>query len=213
MLSYIVFIFICFVVRAYYEFPMWNTLVSAISISSIIFAFADFFSGLAAGQLAAFRITKELYITTEKSLSGLRQKLDEMNKDLTEKLNEEFFAKTGGNVHINTKTNLAQLSKENESIKTMYIKYDTQHKKYSTLSNILSFLGYLSFFVMLVFQSISSMFSAYLELLSVLAFGLILLTQYMAGYFEDIIEQQKIKAKNVHNSVIAYVDAESKLID
>ena len=70
MLSYIVFIFISFVVRIFCEYPMWSTLVVSISVSSGIFAFADYYSGKASSELSALKITKDLFARTEKCISG-----------------------------------------------------------------------------------------------------------------------------------------------
>mgnify|MGYP003306025347 CR=1 FL=1 len=210
MLSYIVFIFICFLVRVYCEFPMWNTLVAAISFSSSVFAFADFYAGLASTELAVSRITKNLFTQTDKSLEYLLKKLD---KELAEKLTADLSTKLGHDVNIEAKSNLTKLSEENNKLKTMYKENDRRHKRYSNLANLLNFLGYLSFFVALVFQSVSSVLSSYLDLLSVFAFGMILLTQYMTGYYEERIEKQKLAAKNVHDTTKEYIDAQMHYID
>ena len=210
MLSYIVFIFFCFVVRLCYEFPMWNTLVAAISFSSGVFAFADFYSGLSTAELAAYKITKELFTKIEKSITD---QLQEVDKELTEELVAELSTKQNSDVRDEVKSSLIKFSDENESIKEMYKENDRLQKKHGNRATILNFLGFFSFFVVLVFQSVSAVLSAYLDLLSVLAFGVILSTQYVAGYYENRIEKQKIDAQKVYDAVTEYLDALKKYIN
>lgn len=210
MLSYIAFIFFCLVVRVCYKFPMWNTLVAAISFSSGVFAFADFYSGLATAELAAYKITKELFTNIEKSITD---QLQEVDKRLTEELVAESSTKQKADIRIEVKSSLTKFSDENESIKKMYKENDRLRKKHGNLATVLNFLGYFSFFIVLVFQSASSVLSLYLDLLSVLAFGMILSTQYMTGYYEDRIEKQKADARKVNYAVIEYLEALEKYID
>ena len=210
MLSYIVFIFFCFVVRLCYEFPMWNTLVAAISFSSGVFAFAYFYSGLSTAEFAAYKITKELFTKIEKSITD---QLQEVDKELTEELVVELSTTQSTDVRDEVKSSLSKFSDENESIKEMYKANDRLRKKHGNRAIVLNFLGYFSFFIVLVFQSVASLLSSYLDLLSVLAFGVILSTQFMAEFYENRIEKQKADAQGVYDAVKKYLEAIKKYID
>lgn len=210
MLSYIVFIFICFIVRIFCEYPMWNTLVVSISVSSGVFAFADYYSGKASSELSASKITKDLFARTEKCISDQLRIVD---VKLKEQMSTEPMEQLGAECYIDEKNKLLRLKEENSAIKIMYEENNRQHKRFCNYANILNFFGYLSFFITLVFQTVSSVLSSYLDLLSVLAFGLILLTQYMTGRSEEKIEKQKIDAKKVYDTTTDFLKVQSQYLD
>lgn len=196
MLSYIVFIFICFVIRTYCDYPMWNTLVVAISFASGVFAFADFFSGKASAELDASLVTKDLYLRTSESLSHQKKVIDECILKLSLDANDAED-EASLKYYKDLKNKLEEESVEHSRIREMYEKGQILHKRHSRCSNCLNFIGYLSFFIILVFQSVSNLLSPSLELLTVFSFGLISLTQYMANQAEEKLNKQKKDAARI----------------
>lgn len=138
MFSYIVFIFVCVVVRVFCEYPMWNTLIAAISFSSGMFAVADFFSGRASAELEASKVTKKLFDQTEKIISAQLKKVDtELNSGIADQIGPEC--------HVKVKSELHNLKDENSKIDKMYDDNIKNSFKYGNYSNVFNFLGFFSF--------------------------------------------------------------------
>lgn len=210
MLSYIVFIFICFVIRTYCDYPMWNTLVVAISFASGIFAFADFFSGKASAELDASLVTKDLYLRTGESLSHQKKVIDECILKLSLEANDEED-EASLKYYKDIKNKLEEEAVEHSRIKEMYEKGQILYKRHCKCSNCLNFIGYLAFFIILVFQSVSILLSPSLELLTVFSFGLISLTQYMANQAAERLNKQKKDAARICGVVNECKEALDKL--
>lgn len=210
MLSYIVFIFICFAIRTYCDYPMWNTLVVAISFASGVFAFADFFSGKASAELDASLVTKDLYLRTGKSLSHQKNVIDACILKLSLREND-VEDEASLKYYKGLRNKLEEESVEHSRIREMYEKGQILYKRHCRCSNCLNFIGYLSFFIILVFQSVSNLLSPSLELLSVFSFGLISLTQYMANQAEEKLNKQKKDAARICDVVNECKEALDKL--
>lgn len=164
MLAFILFIFISAIVRLFGEFPMWDTIIVAVTISSGFFAVADSRSTVASDLNRSIRertrqIGDEQYKLSGMQLPGTQptpMDVHEMNKILSDcrTQQEELY----------------------HSIETDM--KDLRH--YERVAGTCLMLGFLSFFCCLAFSPISRFLVPYQDMLTLLAFGVILLTQYFS---------------------------------
>ena len=205
MLSYIIFVFIAFIVKFCWDFPMWAPIVTAITVASCIFSCADFTNIIATE-----------YETDVKDFTPL---LDTA-MDKCQKI-EKFFS--------NHKTQLEQLNTQGDELtetllqgpevveeaKQQIISINNGLKLKNILSRIGNWLtaplivtGFLSFFCTLAFEPISMFLVPIQDYLTVLAFGIMMLTQY----FGNVVKEEHINLESNYNEANSILGGINELL-
>lgn len=200
--AYITFIFICYLARVESEYESWDSVVSAVTISSALFAVADF-----------------LYIYAQ-SLSGICDIARDYIEDTRNKLDEEkkVFSEIRKRVEACSmrEFDFSEMTIEIDSIMAANQKTETWLQEYTALTKkkertskrnsffavIFTFLGFLSFLCIVVFSSLASACSNIQDLISVFAFGVILSTQYIHTILTEKMQkdaEKRDQKKAFHN--------------
>ena len=197
MLAYIIFIFICAIVRLFGEFPRWQVLVAAITATSWIFSLADF-NYAVTSELHA--ISKDILEYEESCIENIQGMIDIIDAFLTREKGEPHEAERGKTEHY-TRT-----KQEAEKCLTAFREMKTQAKRNNCFADVagkwaavLTIVGFVMFFSILSFEKIAQIFTKSQDIMTVMAFGLILFTQYMGEVSKGQREKQKEAADAVRN--------------
>lgn len=184
MWAYISFIVICSILRICINFFLWTPIVLAITVSSLLFAFEDLFTSIAKAITDSMNITVDF--TTE-----ARKKLKK-DFDFFDKLDEKVT------LHKNEEPDLIKLQASLESVRTSLsemeqiiekLEQDTKDdkcslKKYRKAANVFTYLGFLLLFCVMVFASFIHIPLIIQEILTVVTFAVILITQQI--YYKQL---------------------------
>lgn len=177
-LSYTLFIFICFAVKCVWDYPLWGVIVAAITTASCIFACADI----------AELVATEYETDVNNFQPLLKSALDKCNKI------DKFFSKHKSILEHQTENNEELVSalldgpQAIENVKNELLKIQNGLNLKKRLSNFckniigpLVVLGNLLFFCTVAFEPINSMLVPIQDYLTVFAFGVLMLTQYLGS--------------------------------
>lgn len=181
MLAYIIFIFTCVVVRFSGDFPQWQILVAAITATSGIFSLADFNYTV---SIELCEASKDTLKYAETAIEDIQEMLKAIDVFLDQSKNEENneLSRTEQeriDFYMQTKTKALSCLKDCEEMK-----YDTQKSKRianvaEKIASTLTVVGFFLFFAIMAFEPVSKFFTNRQDVLTVLAFGTILWTQYL----------------------------------
>lgn len=185
MLSYILFFVICLVVRFFYDYPMWNKIVVAITVSSVCFAYAELFRTLADSieELTKSRLRRCKQINETVSII-----IQHINK-LKRKHNDENEYKS----HLEN----AYKIKNSTEVAENYYSNIKAYKICRIGCNINLLLAYLQLFCTLTFDSLARRLAGLQSYATVIAFILILLTPLVG----DFIKKKSITIKQDNESI------------
>lgn len=216
MLAYILFLTICICVRIFGEFPMWSTIVSAITISSWFFAIADSNSSDAT-ELRQINSIWLQYTDKEKTKANkilehiLAKKEnfikndDEKNKQMTQEITSLFD---------DVIRNMNKIKEYDEDVQKELESNEKKANRYGKTATVYTILGFLTFFCIMSFKTISDIATGMQDTATVSAFGIILCTQYRSELRREknkIDEQKIMNLAKLWNDFCEYV--EEKKID
>lgn len=196
MISYIFFLLISAIVRSFIDYPMWETLVIAVTISGGFLTYSESFESsynfLRRGNeetkewIEKFTATTNQEIETCEEIISSIQKSDVHTEFFTE-ITEDFKA-------ISSELKNRFNSKEIEEKQKKQRNYE---KIYNVVSIGLAIVGFLLFFCILVFPSVKKIFVDSQSIYTVLAFAVMLSSQYSRSYREKKIssDQKEINEK------------------
>lgn len=210
MWAYISFIFISGIVRIISDFPLWSSIVLAITISSFIFAFEDFYSTIS-------NMYKDLYNISKNFISETKNKIAEdlvflhsvrSKTELYKKSKYDIFDIEKSFETLEEKCNCAE--KKLKKIETDMNNNFGMYKKYKKLAFICSFMGFLLLFCTLVFTSFVTVPTLLQEIITVFSFAIILSTQQFKVLAYKRIERNTV---NSEDAVKAYEKASKALTE
>lgn len=192
MIAYIIFIFVCVVVRFFEEFPRWQVLVVAITATSWVFSLADF----------NYTTANELHAISKNTLTFIESNIDNiqviLNKiDLSENASE--LSKIMQEKINNYKTSAQNCIGSFEKLKVEAEKSKHIANLSEKMASIFIIVGFVGFFSILSFDELSKMFTNSQDIMTVMAFGLILFTQYMGEISKENREKQKEASDAIRN--------------
>lgn len=200
MLSYILFFVICLVVRFFYDYPMWNKIVVAITVSSVCFAYAELFRTLADSieELNSSRLRRCKEINETVSII-----IDHINV-LKRKREDENEYKT----HLE---NAYKIKKSAEVAENYYSKIKV-HKICRIGCNINLLLAYLQLFCTLAFDNLAQRLVGLQSYATVIAFILIMLTPLVGDFIKKKNRKTKQKDELIDNGLSALEESLRKEI-
>ena len=201
MIAYIIFIFICVVVRFLGEFPKWQVIVAAITATSWIFSLADF----------NYTVANELHTSSKEALECAETSIENIQAMLN--TIDNFLRKNKGEAENELlKANQEQVDhyvrtrERATSCLGAYEKMESLAKKSSRLADIarkaasvLTVVGFVEFFSILSFERFSKVFIVSQDIMTVMAFGLILFTQYMGEVSKEKRQKYKKATDNINS--------------
>lgn len=205
MLSYIIFIFIAFVVKLCWDFPMWAPIVTAITIASCIFSCADITNAVDVEYSKDVEDFTPLLDTAMEKCNHIEKFYAEHKRELTQmsKCGNHFaeILCEGPEVIDDTKSQLVKIVKGLKLKKTLSIIC-----KYATCPLVV--IAFLSFFCTITFGTLNELLMPIQEYLTVFAFGVMMLTQY----FGNRVKEEHIDLINNYNDVNSLLDSINELL-
>ncbi len=206
--AYIAFVFLCFIIRAFSEYPMWNAIVAAVTFSSAFFAYADFFFCYSKSLSDTCDVAEEFICVTTKRLYSETKSFEEINTQMNSIPKEKFdFSEL--------RETIIPIQKKHDDMKLWIEGYanDIKEKQKKAKNNkfiadMLTFLGFLVFLCILVFLPITDAVVDAQDILSVLAFAVILLSNLNGTIQADKLEKDKIESQDAKKN---YEDCRAKL--
>lgn len=196
MWAYISFIIISIILRMFVDFELWESIILAITTSGIFFAIEDLYVSLSRALGSSIEIA-------ESFISEAREKI---NKDLA------FFAVIDEKTMIlkNTKHDISDIQcsikpfKEfSQEMNKCVCDFEEQlsikkksKNRYEKIANIFTYLGFLCLLCTMIIASFVTVPILIQELLTVLPFAIILITQQVNNNASERINNETISSKN-----------------
>lgn len=202
LLAYILFICISIFIRIKTDYPIWNSLVLAISISSIFFSYETLFSSscselerLANNSDDLISIMEKTNASDFKSIEEIKMIYASYNLDCTN-LGEIEKCLVNEN-KINN-----ELKQENKKMKS-------KMKVFKIISNCFTFLGFLSLLVIMAFSEQTIWLTTYQDIISAFSFVFILSTSLI----DDLASKNREKIFSQSREIIFKQEKSSKYFD
>ena len=181
MLAYIIFMVIAVVTRIFFDYQMWKPLVAAITCSSWMFAVADHYLLVSNEVLKLTSKQKELMEYALKQYTKTATAIDNRIESLNNSRNKDSATSSINNeleYLFKTKSNLSFCQNGYSKMEKTLNSIINKNKKHQQEARIYTVVGFLLFFCTITFEPISSFAIKIQDLLSVLAFTMILFTNY-----------------------------------
>lgn len=233
MLSYIIFLFITVVANLCWKWEELSQIALAASAAGLLFAFAD----LAGWYLSCALPYAELFLEEAVSIKENVQKRAETKKEAVDNLNKAISLVQpylNGRPRLNKIVQDCEELRDNVEEKAQKIysieekaellrkkaeEYVEKLKKYRVIELGLACLGFLTFFVLTVFDILAEAIASYEAAITVLAFMVIMLCYYLRDTAEakikkDCLEMEAAtKARNEEQIDIQEVEASRQLLE
>ena len=202
--AYVLLIFICVIVKAFWDFPLWNTIVAAITVASLLLSMADLLKSQSTKQHEIL-IAQDDYTESATDEIEMIKKAIIIRQKQGDSFHESlFYSKEDNDSYHNSQMNLATHIEENlKKTQDRIKRYKKIIRINNCISSVLYVLGFLALFCIICFDPISSFFSSYQDVLTVLAFGTILLTQL----YEDVMNDRYKTIIERNNNSLNMLDA------
>jgi len=206
MWAYITFIGISVILRAILDFSLWNPIIFAITFSSMFFAIEDFFTLLYQTKKKSCDITDDFVTrarTKKEEALSFFLKLDESVEkykdtecDLT-KLQEKA---------ITPKNRIKKVLEIIDDLEKLNFEDRKKEKKFKIASYIFAYIGFLLLFVSLIVATLITVSPLIQEIITVVSFAIILITQQSNNHFLEKIEEENKRNNELLHRIVAESD-------
>ena len=191
LLAYIVFLFICLIMRQIYAFPMWIKIVVATTNSSFFFAIADGFQFLADRW-------ENLYQENEKNIRYVQESIFAI---------QSTWSKTKSEAKIQT---LDRLKYSINEISTENLKVSRDVFRLRCTAQIFICFGFIIFLCILAFTEVFDYLFPRQEVVTVCGFSLVLVVQFLRPILQEISRET---LKKIEVQVDKLVEAMNQLFE
>lgn len=195
MLAYIIFIFVSSWLRVVYDYPMWPKLVAAITIASFFLIISDLVYSLIKNTYENMQTETEYIAVIQEEFGAMQKYAQEYLKEKVDKIDEIKKVKI--------EETIESMDGKLKSIRERTKNIINYCEKYKIVADTFTVLGFLSFFFILVFETVSSFIIGILDLITVLSFGFVLLTQYFSEKQINDIAEVVADYTDIKNSIMA----------
>lgn len=195
MLAYIIFIFVSSWLRVVYDYPMWPKLVAAITIASFFLIISDLVYSLIKNTYENMQTETEYIAVIQEEFGAMQKYAQEYLKEKVDKIDEIKKVKI--------EETIESMDGKLKSIRERAKNIINYCEKYKIVADTFTVLGFLSFFFILVFETVSSFIIGILDLITVLSFGFVLLTQYFSEKQINDIAEVVADYTDIKNSIMA----------
>ena len=197
MLAYIIFIFVSSWLRVVYDYPMWPKLVAAITIASFFLIISDLVYSLIKNTYENMQTETEYIAVIQEEFGAMQKYAQEYLKEKVDKIDEIKKVKI--------EETIESMDGKLKSIRERAKNIINYCEKYKIVADTFTVLGFLSFFFILVFETVSSFIIGILDLITVLSFGFVLLTQYFSEKQINDIAEVVADYTDMKNSIMFWV--------
>lgn len=196
MLAYIIVICIGVFVRAFLDYPMWNALVLAVTVSSIFFAIESMLSTAIQSLSGSCEII-DFYVSQEK-------------RSINNHIDSYMVMKELSNFYTGKSNRLSDLEAERAAVEVRWKqtrscinemertvqKYRKNVVIYQKFSHVFALIGYLCLFGILFFYQYFPVSLLVQEMITVASFAIVLTTQQISQYADEQLLQEMRETRN-----------------
>lgn len=202
MIAYIVAIFLGIAVKLFWDYPMWEIIVAAVTCSSACFSISDGILNHASDLRDEIQLTSMF----SKDMHDLYSDFLVLSE---KKINIGETGETDGGDAQNGNTKLLTICRNFalEMIETHQKEVDDIKNKekqircLTFISNLFVIAGFFLFFCFTMFPELQKVVAAKLDIISVFSFAVILLTQYLAAWKKEKHFRRTRKCEQMYESM------------
>lgn len=195
MWAYITFIGISIILRIFLNYAIWNPIVIAITISSMFFAFEDLFHLLYQTQKKSCDMTENFIFDAKKKKEPAIMFFSKLDNKAAEYEGTRYDLTKLQKQAANEKTRLEEIIELLNQLDELNEKDRKKEKRLKVTSQSFAYAGFLLLFVSMIACTLISVPQIVQEILTVLSFAIILITQQINNIAVD-----KIQKENKRNS-------------
>ena len=205
MIAYIIFIFVSCIIRCFYIFPMWESLVIAVTVSTSVFSYADVFLSRSESIESQIKITRKIDQEIQEQIQIEKPIADNILKEALscdqERPESEKLIKLANKLKSRS-SDLEKMIRE----KSEYLEKKTkQCRTYNIIGAILSVIGFVLFLCILVYEPIKNIFIKHQDLLTVTSFALVLSTQFIRDFYTQMVTRENESKEEALSKLKKYV--------
>ena len=201
MIVYILIVIICMFAELYIDHPVWwEPLISAVTVSSVFFSFADFANTYSHAQLSMISRAHEYIEENQKKIADERRLIMEIKKKLYLSATPTPFYKQYGKSIESSEKDVVESEEYFNAYSISTSKKQGRAELSEKVSSIFSFLGYLSFFCFAFFSQLTEFFYEFKDRLTVMAFLVVMFSQLINSLALDSVQDEKLIKANVMRS-------------
>ncbi len=185
LLVYVAFVFICLLAKSFLEYESWNHVVGAVAISSALLAFADFFNIYSKAFMETCDSAERFIKERRNKIEAEKNVLKDMNEKLVLLKNRGIDMTEQVAVNDRIENTICEGIKILDGFGEETRKKRKKQKNYAFYSDILTFLAFLSFLCIIAFSPAFLLMGEAQNIVSVLAFFVILCSQYMNSVYAE----------------------------
>lgn len=211
MWAYISFIFAGILIRFFLDYPLWSSLVLAITLSSILFSLEDLFITLEKAVADSYDIAEAFSDSVYEDIGERLSLFDKIDDTLEQCQNTHNDIATVLNSFRPIMSNTEKLIQTLKNmLHELHVKKAKQ-KHYQKLANTFAYLGFLLLFCTVIFASFIVIPTIVQEIITVLSFWIILVTNQIKIILLEKIKSEIISSQNAQQAQKESRDFFSKL--
>lgn len=179
MWSYISFVSICVILRLFFDFSLWNSVVLSITLSSMFFSVEDLLRSQSVSLKRSLEIAEPLANSVIESIDKDLQFFSEADAIMDKYTGTAYDL---GGVREMFKSSRADAEKIKKTASNMYERskeYRKAEEKYARVADVLVYFGFLCLFCTLIVTSFIKIPNLLQQILTVISFTIILITQQL----------------------------------
>lgn len=205
MLSYTIFIFVAFIVKLCWNFPMWTPIVTAITVASCIFSCADIANIIAVEYTNDVKDFTPLLDDAIEKCEGIEKYYSKYEAQFASMSN---FPNEMATILLECPDVVADAKQQLVKVIHRLSLENNLSKFCNWITNPLIMAGFLSFFCTITFEPISKMLVPVQDYLTVFAFGVMMSTQY----FGNTIKEEHIELVENYREANSILDGIQKIL-
>lgn len=204
--AYITFIGISIILKFFYDYSLWAPIVIAITFSSMFFSIEDFFSLLYRTQKKSCDITENFVIEAKQKEESVLEFFDVINETYNKYKNSEYDITELQEYSASPKKRTQEVIELITELEKANLKDRKKEKNFKIMSYIFAYIGFLFLFISLIIPTLISISPLIQEIITVISFAIILITQQLNNYFIDKIEKENKENKELLQKIVTESD-------
>ena len=213
MWAYISFIGISIILRMFLDYAIWNPIVIAITISSMFFACEDLFHLLYQTRKKSCDMTENFIFDAKKKQEPAKMFFSKLDSKAAEYEGTKYDLTNLQNEAANEKTRLEEIYGLLNRLEEFNKKDRKKENRLKVTSQLFAYAGFLLLFVSMIACTLISVPQIIQEILTVLSFAIILITQQINNIAVDKIQKESKRNSDIIHKFNENYEEWTKLTD
>lgn len=188
--------------RIFIEYTLWDSIVIAITISSVFFAFEDLFHLLYQTQKKSCDITENFIIKVKEKNETAISFFKKLDEKADEYEGSEYDLIDMQTRSIPQKTRIEEILRSIGKIQELNLNDRKKEKRLRRISHIFAYIGFLFLFLSLILFTQIPLPSLIQEIITVFSFAIILVTQQINNHAIKKIEDENKQINDILQKVV-----------